>query len=142
VSNRFPVCPRKQTSAQAHRQRATNLGRRPMAAENKSLARSNKSGTGANATNKRGALPAARAILRAPPIGKTRCGSALPVFTALVMKRHNIEIHASVLREKLRAYVRKARDIVAGKEPLHVHPDPPPEDARDAVVTFQEEPLV
>ena len=104
------------------------------------MARSNKTRTGAQANNKRGALPAARAILRAPPIGKTRCGSALPVFTALVMKHHNVEIDSSVPRDELQ--LRKALDIMAGKEPLHVHNEPLPADAAPAVIAFSEEPLV
>jgi hypothetical protein len=110
-------------------------------AMNKCLAQSNKTRTGgAQATNKRGALPAARAILRAPPIGKTRCGSALPVVTTLVMKHHNVEIGGSVPRDELQ--LRKALDIMAGKEPLHVHTEPLPADAAPTVIAFTEEPLV
>lgn len=62
--------------------------------------------------------------------------------TALVLKRHNVEFEANVPRDELQTYVRKALEIMEGKEPLHVHNAPLPADAKEAVVTFTEEALV
>jgi hypothetical protein len=62
--------------------------------------------------------------------------------TALVLKKHHVEIEANVPEDELQIYVRKARAIMAGTEPLHVHADPLPDTAGPATATFKEEPLL
>jgi hypothetical protein len=59
------------------------------------------------------------------------------------MKRHNVEIDASVLPGRAAHLATSGRPWTSwrGRSPLHVHHDPLPADAKDAVITFIEEPL-
>jgi hypothetical protein len=55
--------------------------------------------------------------------------------TALVLKRHHVAIDEKVPTEELPAYVRRALNIMAGKEPLHLINNPLPIGAHPAIAS-------